>query len=112
MTRKATQRPAADARHPIFFESPAAWRRWLATHHQTEREVFVGFHKRATGKPSLTWPESVDEALCYGWIDGVRRSSGTEAYTIRFTPRRPVSTWSAVNIRRVPELIAAKRMRA
>ena len=97
---------------PIFFENPAAWRAWLAVHHRTAPEVLVGFHKRHTGRPSLTWPESVDEALCYGWIDGVRRSLGDESYTIRFTPRRDGSAWSAVNIRRVGELIKAKRMRA
>ena len=91
---------------PIFFESPDEWRAWLARHHATARELWVGFHKRGTGRPSLTWPESVDQALCYGWIDGVRKSLGPERYAIRFTPRRPGSTWSRVNLRRVEELEA------
>ena len=96
---------------PLFFESPAAWRRWLAAHHAREDEVLVGFHKRTSGKPSITWPESVDEALCFGWIDGVRRRLDAERYTIRFTPRRPGSIWSAVNVRRVAELTRRRRMR-
>ena len=75
-------------------------------------ELWVGFHKRASGKPSITWPESVDEALCYGWIDGLRKSIDGQSYMIRFTPRRKGSAWSAVNVRRVKELIRARRMRA
>jgi uncharacterized protein YdeI (YjbR/CyaY-like superfamily) len=98
------------AMDPIFFASPEEFRAWLAAHHDRVRELLVGFHKVHTGLPSLTWPQSVDEALCYGWIDGVRRSLGADGYTIRFTPRRPTSTWSAVNLRRVPELIAEGRM--
>ena len=89
---------------PTFFATPAKWRAWLARHHATAPELVVGFYKKGSGRPSITWPESVDEALCYGWIDGVRRSLGEGAYTIRFTPRRPGSTWSAVNTRRVAEL--------
>jgi uncharacterized protein YdeI (YjbR/CyaY-like superfamily) len=89
---------------PVFFESPDQWRAWLARHHATAAELLVGFYKRGTGRPSITWPESVDHALCYGWIDGVRRSLGAESYTIRFTPRRPGSTWSKVNLNRVEEL--------
>lgn len=89
---------------PVFFPSAAAFRRWLARHHARARELWVGYHKRATGRPSLTWPESVDEALCYGWIDGLRRSVDQDRYAIRFTPRRPGSTWSALNIRRVAAL--------
>lgn len=89
---------------PRFFETKAQWRRWLAANHARERELWVGFHKVATGKPSLTWPQSVDEALCFGWIDGVRRSVDATCYVIRFTPRRPASKWSAVNVRRVAEL--------
>lgn len=95
---------------PTFFATPAAFRRWLAKHHASATELWVGFHRKATGRPSLTWPESVDEALCFGWIDGVRRSVGTEAYTIRFTPRKRGSTWSTVNTRRAGELIRAGRM--
>ena len=100
------RRPAApmtdDA--PIFFDSPHAFRAWLHEHHAHAKALIVGFHKKATGKPSLTWPESVDQALRYGWIDGVRRSHDATSYTIRFTPRKPKSTWSAINIRRVGEL--------
>ena len=95
---------------PVFFATPAAWRRWLATHHARDSELWVGFYKRESGTPSITWPESVDEALCFGWIDGVRKSLGASAYMIRFTPRRTGSTWSAVNVRRVAELIATGRM--
>lgn len=96
---------------PLYFESPAAWRRWLTEHHADSDELWVGFHKRATGKPSLTWPESVDEALCFGWIDGLRKRVDADRYKIRFTPRRPGSIWSTVNVRRVAELTKLKRMR-
>ena len=91
---------------PTFFATPDKWRAWLARHHATTAELLVGFYKRDTGRPSITWPESVDHALCYGWIDGVRKSLGAESYTIRFTPRRPGSTWSKVNLKRVEELEA------
>jgi uncharacterized protein YdeI (YjbR/CyaY-like superfamily) len=94
-----------------FFRSPVAFRAWLERYHRTRRELHVGFHKRHTGKPSLTWPEAVDEALCFGWIDGVRRRLDAERYTIRFTPRNPKSTWSAVNLKRVRALRKAGRMR-
>lgn len=97
---------------PLFFASPVQWRRWLATHHARKDEVLVGFYKRSSGRPSITWPESVDEALCCGWIDGIRRNLDAESYTIRFTPRRQGSIWSAVNVRRVAELTKRKRMRA
>src|SRR5262249_47805871 len=93
-----------------FFRSPSEFRQWLARHHATEPELQVGYYKKSTGKPSLTWAESVDEALCYGWIDGIRRRLDDESYTIRFTPRRPRSTWSAVNIKRVEELTREGRM--
>jgi uncharacterized protein YdeI (YjbR/CyaY-like superfamily) len=96
--------------HAIFFDSPSAWRAWLAEHHATAPEVLVGFHKKGTGRPSLTWAESVAEALCFGWIDGVRRSAGPEAYTIRFTPRRAGSHWSQVNVDLVEQLEAEGRM--
>ncbi|MEP7380179.1 MAG: YdeI/OmpD-associated family protein [Gemmatimonadota bacterium] len=95
-----------------YFASADAWREWLAAHHQTESELLVGFHKAATGKPRMTWAESVDEALCHGWIDGVRRRVDEERYTIRFTPRKATSIWSAVNIRRVAELETEGRMQA
>ena len=95
---------------PVFFATPAEFRAWLAENHDRASELWVGFHKKATGKPSMTWPESVDEALCFGWIDAVRKSLGPESYAIRFTQRRTRSTWSAVNIERARELIAAGRM--
>jgi uncharacterized protein YdeI (YjbR/CyaY-like superfamily) len=95
---------------PTFFDTPAAFRRWLRAHHRRAAELWVGFHKKGTGRPSLTWPESVDEALCFGWIDGLRRSIDAGTYMIRFTPRRPGSIWSAVNIRRAEALLAAGRM--
>jgi uncharacterized protein YdeI (YjbR/CyaY-like superfamily) len=96
---------------PTFFAVPADFRAWLEENHERESELLVGFYKKATGRPSITWPEAVDEALCFGWIDGIRRSLGDESYTIRFTPRKPRSTWSAVNIERAKELVAKGRMR-
>jgi uncharacterized protein YdeI (YjbR/CyaY-like superfamily) len=95
---------------PIFFATPAAFRAWLRKNHRTADEILVGFYKKGSGKPSITWPEAVDEALCFGWIDSVRRSLNEEAYTNRFTPRRPRSNWSAVNVKRVKELIELGRM--
>jgi uncharacterized protein YdeI (YjbR/CyaY-like superfamily) len=89
---------------PVFFPSPLDFRKWLQKHHTKEKELLVGFYKVGSGKPSMTWSESVDQALCFGWIDGVRKSLGEESYTIRFTPRKPSSIWSTVNIRKVAEL--------
>lgn len=94
----------------VYFDSPAAFRRWLEAHHASADELLVGFHKAHTGRPTLTWPESVDEALCVGWIDGIRRRVDDDRYTIRFTPRRRHSIWSLVNIRRVAALTAEGRM--
>jgi len=91
---------------PTFFATPAQFRAWLEEHHDSASELLVGFYKKGSGRPSITWPESVDQALCFGWIDGVRRSLGDEAYTIRFTPRRSRSIWSAVNVARMQELTA------
>jgi uncharacterized protein YdeI (YjbR/CyaY-like superfamily) len=96
---------------PTFFAAPADLRAWLEAHHDTEPELLVGFHKVGSGRPSITWPESVDQALCYGWIDGVRKSIDGTSYTIRFTPRKPASTWSVINIRRARELMAEGLMR-
>lgn len=96
---------------PRFFAGPAAFRAWLERHHRTASELLVGFHKRHTGRPSLTWPESVDEALCFGWIDGVRRRRDAATYTIRFAPRKRGSIWSVVNLRRARALVKAGRMR-
>ncbi|HYU34776.1 MAG TPA: YdeI/OmpD-associated family protein [Thermoanaerobaculia bacterium] len=95
---------------PHFFATPEDFRRWLAEHHASARELWVGFYKRGTGKPSITWPESVDEALCAGWIDGIRKRIDDESYVIRFTPRKASSTWSAVNIKRMAELIREGRV--
>jgi uncharacterized protein YdeI (YjbR/CyaY-like superfamily) len=95
---------------PKFFKSPADLQKWFAKHHASETELLVGYYKKDSGKKSITWPESVDEALCVGWIDGIRRRVDDLSYTIRFTPRRARSIWSAVNIRRVAELSAQRRM--
>lgn len=90
---------------PRFFATSQEWRDWLEKHHQKHIELLVGFYKRGSGKPSITWPESVDGALCFGWIDGVRKRIDEESYTIRFTPRKASSTWSAINIRRIEDLV-------
>jgi uncharacterized protein YdeI (YjbR/CyaY-like superfamily) len=96
---------------PTFFDTPGDFRAWLEANHETAPELLVGFWRKGSGRPSMTWPESVDEALCVGWIDGIRRTVDDERYTIRFTPRRKGSRWSAVNVRRAGELIAEGRMR-
>jgi len=92
-------------REPTFFATPDELRAWLAEHHADAGELRVGFHKKGSGRPSISWPQSVDQALCFGWIDGVRRSLGADSYMIRFTPRRARSNWSAVNVRRYGELL-------
>jgi uncharacterized protein YdeI (YjbR/CyaY-like superfamily) len=94
-----------------FFRSPSDFRKWLEQHHVTARELWVGYYKKNSGKRSITWPESVDEALCFGWIDGLRKTIDAQSYKIRFTPRQLKSNWSAVNIRRVGELMHEDRMR-
>ena len=91
--------------NPKFFKTPSALRKWLEAHHATAKELWVGFYKKGTGRPSITWPESVDEALCFGWIDGLRKSIDEESYKIRFSPRKQTSIWSAVNTNRATELI-------
>ena len=96
---------------PRFFTTPSQFRAWLEIHHQKRAELWVGFYKRGSGMPSITWPESVDEALCFGWIDGVRRSLGDHAYAIRFTPRRSGSIWSAINVDKVASLTKLGKMR-
>ena len=95
---------------PRFFKTPATFRRWLAANHAKSKELWVGFYKKDSGQLSITWPESVDEALCFGWIDGVRKSLDSQSYVIRFSPRKPNSIWSAVNMRNVERLIKADRM--
>lgn len=87
-----------------FFPTPDDFRKWLKENHRTETELWVGYYKKATKKPSITWPESVDQALCFGWIDGIRRRIDEEAYKIRFTPRKSTSHWSHVNVQRIEEL--------
>jgi len=103
--------PPRVAGKAVYFAKPEELRAWLDRHHDDRDELLVGFHKRGSGVPSVTWPEAVDEALCFGWIDGVRRSVDERRYTIRFTPRRPRSVWSAVNIRRAKALEREGRMR-
>jgi uncharacterized protein YdeI (YjbR/CyaY-like superfamily) len=89
---------------PTFFADQSGFRKWLEKNHQKEKEFLVGFYKVGSGKPSMSWPESVDQALCYGWIDGVRKSIDKESYTIRFTPRKATSIWSNINVKKVEEL--------
>lgn len=94
-----------------YFKSPAELRKWFRANHARAEELWLGYYKRGSGTPSVTWPESVDEALCVGWIDGIRKRVDADRYTIRFTPRRTGSIWSAVNITRVKALAAEQRMR-
>ena len=86
---------------PQFFSTPSDFQTWLENNHQIETELLVGFYKVSSGKPSMSWSESVDQAICFGWIDGVRRSVDNESYTIRFTPRKKDSIWSDINIKKV-----------
>jgi len=103
-------RPTKPQPNPIFFAKPSEFHAWLQKNHDKASEIWVGFHKKSSGKPSITMQESVDEALCFGWIDSVRRSVNDTSYTNRFTKRKARSTWSAVNIRRAEELISLGRM--
>ena len=98
-------------RNVRFFKSPAELRRWFRANHKSADELWVGFHRKDSGRKSISWPEAVDEALCVGWIDGIRKSLDETSFTNRFTPRRKGSTWSSVNIARVEALSKAKRMR-
>jgi uncharacterized protein YdeI (YjbR/CyaY-like superfamily) len=97
---------------PAFFPSPHAFRAWLEAHHATTDHLWVGYYRKATRRPSVTWAETVDEALCFGWIDGIRKSRDDESYVIRFTPRKPRSVWSQRNIHLVQRLTAEGRMHA
>ena len=97
---------------PKFFSDQQKFRNWLDENHDKKKELLVGFYKKSTGKPSITWPESVDQALCFGWIDGIRKSIDEESYSIRFTPRNPKSTWSTVNIKKVEQLKKLGLMKA
>lgn len=94
-----------------FFRTADDFRKWLEKHHATKTELLVGFYAKGSGKPSITWPESVKAALCFGWIDGIRRNVDEKSYSIRFTPRKRASIWSAINIEYANELIAAGLMR-
>ena len=97
---------------PVFFATAADFRRWLKANHESAPELLVGFWKKGSGRPSIDWPEARDEALCVGWIDGIRKSLGPESYTIRFTPRRKGSIWSRINVARYDTLTAEGRMNA
>ncbi len=95
---------------PLFFKSRTDFRKWLEKNHNKKQELLVGFYKAGSGKPSMTWSESVDQAICFGWIDGVRKSIDNISYTIRFTPRKSGSTWSGINLKKVAELKKAGLM--
>lgn len=97
---------------PTFFATQSEFRKWLEKNHKKKNELLVGFYKVGTAKPSMTWTQSVDQALCYGWIDGVRKSIDKESYSIRFTPRKSTSIWSAVNIKKIEALNKAGLMKA
>jgi uncharacterized protein YdeI (YjbR/CyaY-like superfamily) len=96
---------------PKFFKNQQEFRKWLEKNHRTKSELIVGYYKVGSGKPSMTWSQSVDEALCFGWIDGVRKSINKNSYQIRFTPRRSTSIWSAINIKKIKELTKKRLMR-
>lgn len=103
---------SADPTHPTYYRDAAELRRWLAAHHAREREWWIGFHHKGSGVPSVSYPEALAEAICQGWIDGVRKRCGPRRYMIRFTPRRAGSIWSRVNVALAEDLIARRRMRA
>jgi uncharacterized protein YdeI (YjbR/CyaY-like superfamily) len=103
--------PGVSEPEPIFFESPQEFYAWLEEHHETEDEVYVGLWKKGTGKPSLTWSEAVDQALCFGWIDGRANRIDEDRWMQRFTPRRPGSNWSKINVEKVAKLKEAGLMR-
>jgi uncharacterized protein YdeI (YjbR/CyaY-like superfamily) len=95
---------------PIFFKTPAEFRRWLTKHHASETELLAGFYRKDSGLGGITYGEALDEALCFGWIDGIKKKLDEVSYTHRFTPRKPRSTWSNINVRHVQRLTAAGRM--
>jgi uncharacterized protein YdeI (YjbR/CyaY-like superfamily) len=102
--------PAEPVVTPKFFKTPSSFRKWLESHHATAKELWVGYYKKHTGKPSITWPESVDQALCFAWIDGVRKRIDDDSYMIRFSPRKQTSIWSSINTARAKELIKQELM--
>lgn len=95
---------------PVFFKTPADFRKWLQKNHLEKKELIVGFYKKDSGKQSINWPESVQQSLCFGWIDGIRRSIDHESYCIRFTPRNPKSIWSSINVNHMKNLIAQNKV--
>jgi uncharacterized protein YdeI (YjbR/CyaY-like superfamily) len=97
---------------PVFFPTPEKFRQWLTKNHGRSDELWVGYYRKDSGRPSITWPESVDEALCFGWIDGIRKKVDHQSYKVRFTPRRARSMWSAVNIARIAVLTGEARMQS
>jgi uncharacterized protein YdeI (YjbR/CyaY-like superfamily) len=103
--------PAPKPRDVVFFASPDELREWFDAHHETANELWVGYHRKATGRPTVSWPQAVDEALCVGWIDGVRYRLDEERHAQRFTPRSKGSIWSVINTKRAEELIGEGRMR-
>jgi uncharacterized protein YdeI (YjbR/CyaY-like superfamily) len=113
MTENKTDNPRSiqAKKTATFFETQEEFRKWLEIHHEKETELIVGFYKVGSGKPSMNWSQSVDQALCFGWIDGIRKSIDKESYSIRFTPRRSTSIWSAINIRKVEKLTKAGLMK-
>jgi uncharacterized protein YdeI (YjbR/CyaY-like superfamily) len=106
----ANPHPSSDPPTPAIFASAADFRRWLEVHHDSETELWVGYYKKSVPKTSITYPQAVEEALCFGWIDGITRRFDDEVYANRFTPRRRTSIWSAINIAKIGELTAAGRM--
>src|SRR5213593_2226906 len=113
--RRVCAPPGSSRRSPQmrikYFKSATDFQRWLEKNHTSAVELWVGFYKKDSGKPSITWPESVDQALCFGWIDGIRKRVDEISYQIRFTPRRRGSIWSTINIKRAKELVEQNRMR-
>jgi uncharacterized protein YdeI (YjbR/CyaY-like superfamily) len=110
--KNPARKQPANPPEPVYFQAPHELRDWLHANHATADELWIGYYKKATGRPSLTWPETVDELLCFGWIDGIRKGIDGERFMQRVTPRRKGSNWSAVNLKRVPELVAEGRMHA
>lgn len=106
----STDAPGSSATNPLFFPTPADLRSWLEANHDNADELWIGLYRKGTGKPSVTWPEVVDQLLCFGWIDGIRKTLSEESYVNRATPRRKGSTWSAVNVRKIAALTEAGLM--
>ena len=102
--------PTNESDAPVFFAKPSNLRAWFLKNHDRRDVLWIGYYRKDSGRPSITWPESVDEALCFGWIDGIRKKIDNVSYKIRFTPRRPKSVWSAINIARAAELTREGRM--